>query len=133
MKKLSLVMVIVVLIISIYGCTKPVSTCTEEAKVCPDGTTVGRTGPNCEFAPCPSPKECQVDSDCGLVQQCGMTWECSEGKCYQASKECPKQVVKPLEGCKDLCGDGNCQEIVCMATGCPCSETKESCPQDCAE
>jgi len=26
--------------------------CTQEAKVCPDGTSVGRTGPNCEFAPC---------------------------------------------------------------------------------
>jgi hypothetical protein len=28
--------------------------CTEEAKVCPGGTTVSRTGPNCEFTPCPS-------------------------------------------------------------------------------
>ena len=27
--------------------------CTKEAKLCPDGTYVGRTGPNCEFAPCP--------------------------------------------------------------------------------
>ena len=27
--------------------------CTEEAKVCPDGSSVGRTEPNCEFAPCP--------------------------------------------------------------------------------
>lgn len=27
--------------------------CTEEAKVCPDGSAVGRTGPNCEFATCP--------------------------------------------------------------------------------
>ncbi|MDD2807513.1 MAG: hypothetical protein PHW95_03285 [Patescibacteria group bacterium] len=27
--------------------------CTMEAKLCPDGTAVGRTGPNCEFAPCP--------------------------------------------------------------------------------
>ncbi len=27
--------------------------CTEEAKVCPDGSAVGRTAPNCEFAPCP--------------------------------------------------------------------------------
>ncbi len=26
--------------------------CTEEAKVCPDGSAVGRTGPNCEFTPC---------------------------------------------------------------------------------
>lgn len=27
--------------------------CTMEAKICPDGSAVGRTGPNCEFAPCP--------------------------------------------------------------------------------
>jgi len=28
--------------------------CTQEAKICPDGSSVGRTGPNCEFAECPS-------------------------------------------------------------------------------
>lgn len=28
--------------------------CTEEAKLCPDGSAVGRTGPDCAFAPCPS-------------------------------------------------------------------------------
>ncbi len=33
---------------------KPVA-CTLEAKLCPDGSSVGRTGPNCEFAPCPTP------------------------------------------------------------------------------
>ncbi len=27
--------------------------CTMEAKLCPDGSAVGRTGPNCEFAACP--------------------------------------------------------------------------------
>jgi len=27
--------------------------CTREAKLCPDGSSVGRIGPNCEFAPCP--------------------------------------------------------------------------------
>jgi len=27
--------------------------CTEEAKICSDGSAVGRTWPNCEFAPCP--------------------------------------------------------------------------------
>lgn len=26
--------------------------CTEDAKLCPDGSAVGRVGPNCEFAPC---------------------------------------------------------------------------------
>jgi len=32
--------------------TKISPACTEEAKICPDGSTVGRTGPNCEFTPC---------------------------------------------------------------------------------
>lgn len=27
--------------------------CTMEAKQCPDGSYVGRQGPNCQFAPCP--------------------------------------------------------------------------------
>jgi len=27
--------------------------CTLEARLCPDGSAVGRTGPNCSFAPCP--------------------------------------------------------------------------------
>jgi hypothetical protein len=27
--------------------------CTLEAKLCPDGSYVGRTGPDCEFAACP--------------------------------------------------------------------------------
>lgn len=27
--------------------------CTQEAMQCPDGSYVGRTGPNCEFAACP--------------------------------------------------------------------------------
>lgn len=30
--------------------------CTQEAKLCPDGSYVGRTGPNCEFAKCPIQK-----------------------------------------------------------------------------
>ena len=29
--------------------------CTMDAKLCPDGQAVGRTGPSCEFAPCPAP------------------------------------------------------------------------------
>lgn len=28
--------------------------CTMEAKLCPDGSYVGRTGPNCEFTQCPT-------------------------------------------------------------------------------
>lgn len=28
--------------------------CTEDAKLCPDGSSVGRVPPSCEFAPCPN-------------------------------------------------------------------------------
>ncbi|KKQ96349.1 MAG: hypothetical protein UT42_C0035G0008 [Candidatus Falkowbacteria bacterium GW2011_GWA2_39_24] len=28
--------------------------CTLEARICPDGSAVGRSDPNCEFAPCPT-------------------------------------------------------------------------------
>ncbi len=37
--------------------------CTEEAKQCPDGTYVGREGPNCEFTQCPSPSTSTTPSD----------------------------------------------------------------------
>jgi uncharacterized protein len=42
------------------GCTgapkcEPIA-CTAEAKLCPDGSAVGRVGPDCEFAECPTNK-----------------------------------------------------------------------------
>ncbi len=50
---------IVLLIIEIVFVTQPVSEwednvfCTMEAKLCSDGSAVGRSGPRCEFAACP--------------------------------------------------------------------------------
>jgi hypothetical protein len=59
-KKIILILIILVLIILGLGIYKFNFTnddihfvCTEEAKLCPDGSAVGRTGPNCEFALCP--------------------------------------------------------------------------------
>lgn len=52
--------------------------CTLEAKFCPDGSYVGRTGPHCEFAPCPS--EANIKS--GKNQQHACTLElrmCPDG------------------------------------------------------
>ena len=31
--------------------------CTMDAKICPDGSGVGRVGPDCEFAPCPGEED----------------------------------------------------------------------------
>ena len=52
--------------------------CTQEAKLCPDGSAVGRTGPNCEFAQCPSNpigRECNGPSD----MTCPSNYECVQG------------------------------------------------------
>ncbi|HTK33346.1 MAG TPA: hypothetical protein VL335_02235, partial [Candidatus Paceibacterota bacterium] len=68
--KLSLILIVVCIVATvIYGLVfvaPPQSTvpvvvqpepvvCTMEAKQCPDGSYVGRSGPQCEFAACPSP------------------------------------------------------------------------------
>jgi len=50
--------------------------CTQEAKICPDGSAVGRVGPNCEFATCPSLNvskelaDCLPKSDLASQQKC---------------------------------------------------------------
>lgn len=41
--------------------TNPIA-CTMDAKICPDGSAVGRTAPNCEFAPCPT------SDDSGVIE-----------------------------------------------------------------
>ncbi len=54
-----LILLAVILSLLAFGCIaqanpdKPVA-CTADAKLCPDGSAVGRVGPNCEFAPCPN-------------------------------------------------------------------------------
>ena len=42
-----------------------------------------------------------------------------------------EEVYSKTTRCEDKCGDGNCDEIVCQAIGCPCPETPSSCPEDC--
>lgn len=39
--------------------------CTMEAKLCPDGSAVGRTGPNCEFAECPTGGPISLETQIG--------------------------------------------------------------------
>lgn len=44
-----------------YKSVMPVA-CSQEAKLCPDGSYVGRQGPNCEFAECPNAVEMGIVS-----------------------------------------------------------------------
>jgi len=56
MRRYMVVFGLVLLVLFFSGCVQeaqePVA-CTLDAKVCPDGTAVGRVAPDCEFAPCP--------------------------------------------------------------------------------
>ena len=44
--------------------------CTMEAKQCPDGSYVGRTGPNCGFASCPRSSSTSVSDSCTADSDC---------------------------------------------------------------
>jgi len=55
-----------ILNLSITGSINPVA-CTMEAKLCPDGSAVGRTGPNCEFAQCPNVSPAKKSGITGTV------------------------------------------------------------------
>lgn len=60
------------------GCAQtPPKACTEEAKLCPDGSYVGRVGPNCEFAPCPNMTNCQNYSVDKCPSQCVVCPPCA--------------------------------------------------------
>ena len=59
--------ILFLVIVLMAGCTQkqPIA-CTQEAKVCPDGSVVGRVPPNCDFAPCPMEVNCSSFS----VEKC---------------------------------------------------------------
>jgi len=59
--------------------------CTLEAKVCPDGTAVGREGPNCEFEACPAVK----------IQPAGIKGVAMLGPF------CPVESIPPKPECAD--------------------------------
>jgi len=97
--------------------TEPVA-CTADAKICPDGTAVGRVAPKCEFAACPArsdkPAECE-ESDCG--PQLGMpNYICPDGK----------TTAGPTGRCLSN-SDGKCGwEVI----GCPTENQNESMKQN---
>lgn len=56
-----------------------------------------------------------------------------DGKTFteKLTPEEKERTTSPLGACENLCGDETCQEVVCMALGCPCAESPKTCPQDC--
>jgi len=72
--------------------------CTEEARVCPDGTSVGRVGPDCEFEKCPSG---------------------DDGRFYCEASQ--RGVEACIEIYQPVCGWFDSEKIQCMTY--PCAKT----------
>jgi hypothetical protein len=96
-------------------------------------------GAGCTFAEAPSPKP---TSDIRSYEECVqagfkttrmMPPQCitNDGKIF--IKGVADGETKGKRLCRDLCGDGACASIVCMAEGCPCPENPITCPQDCRQ
>ena len=70
----------VIAAIIVFNMSAPptIKACTEEAKLCADGSAVGRTGPNCEFALCPEEKSNlhQSTKDCCTSAEKALGYNC---------------------------------------------------------
>ncbi len=62
----------------------PPTACTMEAKVCPDGSAVGRSWPNCEFTPCPG----EVSSTCSCPGWYRQEGQACTPECYYSTPKC---------------------------------------------
>ncbi|HEY4518345.1 MAG TPA: hypothetical protein VJG48_01835 [Candidatus Paceibacterota bacterium] len=72
-----------------YSAVPKPQACTMEALICPDGSSVGRTGPNCAFAPCP-----QVGPDVPLDW---LTATGTVGFTYRYPREWELKYVEPTD------------------------------------
>lgn len=118
--------------------------CTMEAKLCPDGSAVGRTGPNCEFAPCPpSATGCLKDSDCPSSQYLCQETQGVGTACPSTDPTCVPTHTTVAGECKvkegyscnanSQCAAGSlCHNGICTAPiGRECAgQSDKSCPID---
>lgn len=80
------IIALLALIIMLSGCAKEINNaCTEEALLCPDGSAVSRTGPDCAFSPCPN---------CTCPQGYRQEGETCNPECYYSTPKCLMPSVK---------------------------------------
>jgi len=80
--------------------------CTEEVKLCPDGSAVGRVAPDCDFAPCPGDACCHSFGYGSEMVRC-----CDE---YQWTS--PEECTVPqgfVGGGKEIVNDSFCKSCTC--------------------
>ncbi len=89
----------------IQGSGKPTA-CTMDAKICPDGSAVGRVPPDCEFAPC----------------QDGEQTPCTDGETKTST--CPDGITKYLS---ENCVDGEWVTVQYIRNPCEPVKSVETC------
>jgi len=96
-------------LVLVIGCDEKLKSCTLEAKVCPDGSTVGRVMPDCEFSACPvSGKECIQDDDCVRGGCSGTICQSKDAEpVYTTCEFLPEYACYKETSCG--CVDGKCQ------------------------
>ena len=121
-----------------------VAACTQEARLCPDGSYVSRTGPNCEFASCSSAGiSCQKDSDCPSTQYICEELQGVGTACPSTDPSCIPTHTIIKGGCKlkegnqcrvdSDCASGDlCNKNICTSPiGKQCTgPSDKSCPTD---
>jgi hypothetical protein len=112
---ISAVIIIFVIAIVSQQNSQPIA-CTQEAKLCPDGSAVGRVAPNCDFAPCPGDVCCHSFGYGSEMVRC-----CDE---YQWIS--PEECTVPqgfVGGGKEIVNDSFCKSSTCPDIRCvwdPC-------------
>jgi hypothetical protein len=84
--------------------------CTQEAKLCPDGSYVSRTGPKCEFTPCPQATPLPIgytldsyDVAETLNVACAKTSDCETPGRYLVRSSCPYTSLCLQNKCTVVC------------------------------
>ena len=123
----------------LVSCGNNFQGCTEEAKLCPDGSSVGRVPPFCEFEPCPDVEGCTKDAkscpDGTVVGR--IPPDCEFAPCPGESEE--KHFCKPEDRKADMCitledpvcGWNDPEKIVCIRY--PCAQTYSNSCEACKD
>jgi hypothetical protein len=107
----TIVIIAAIIISALIQNSQPIA-CTEEAKLCPDGSYVGRVPPNCEFAPCPN-GTCKCPEN--YVQEgdaCNPQCYYSTPRCLMPSIQCGE--IKSCESDSDCVGAECCHPTSCI-------------------
>ena len=98
--------------------------CQQDAMQCPDGSWVGRTGPNCKFAPCPPEPPVTVCQQDAMLCPDG-SWVGRTGP--ECKFVCPPDPPPPPSGPE--CGPNQCAagEVCCNSLAGICTKPGEFC------